>query len=718
MPMPIFKMIRIFLIIILFITGGWVSVTGGPRVCLLEGDPEKAQEALKIYNYFEAKKRYSKCLSKQPVFGSFGLSLIYSRDDNPFYNLDSAYSKIVYAESNYGMRNSKDEKVLLKFAIDSITIQNLKGKIEELAFESAAQKGDVVSFQHFITYYNLSTLVPGAIHKRDSIAYRLALMQNTADAFKTYMSEYPGSAYVFDARQQYDKALFLEETKDGTSASLALFIAKYPQSPFREQAELKLYKMETSGRPEINSYYSFIRNYPENSFTDDAWQKVYSLYRSENPEKSIPDFLNSYPDYTFRDRLLEEYKLEGIEYFPFKQGEQWGFINESGEIVVEAKYDFVENFAEGIAVVSIAGKMGYITKTGEEIVPPFYDEAENFHNHLAIVGEDEKYGVIDRNGKMRVPLGYSEISDFSEGLAAAGDGKFIGFINRNGSVVIPFRFDACGEFHHGTAVCEINGLFGIIDSAGNEVIPFYYEGIENFSNEMARVRKDGKIGLIGREGQVILEAAYDEIGNFSDNRAIIIKNQKHGYIDRNGRIVIPMNYKAGPETSLKSSFLKGHAVVRTGILYGLIDTSGKRVLAMNHEDIGLSNENLIPVKKNKKWGYFNLSSGKLVIRNNYDKAFSFSHGFAVVGSMGKMGLIDQKGKLIVPYKFESLTETAPGIYLANLEGKYGIIDFAEQVLVPFEYDSFSVHSSNFVKLTSPTHILWYDSLVRKIFWKG
>jgi len=718
MPLPIYRMVRLFLISAWFFTCIIGSASANSWSYYLVGDPEKAQEALMVYDYFQAKKLYTKCLSKQPVFGSYGLSIIFARNDNPFYNIDSAYVKILVAETNYGVRSSKDEKVLEKFAIDSLSIHTQKGKIESLAFDAALKEGGVGSFQHFIALYNMSSLVPNAIHKRDSIAYRMALAHNTAEAFKLYMTDYPGSTYIFEARQKYDKALFVEENKEGSAASFALFIVKYPQSPYRVQAESKLFQLETGGKNDINSYYAFINNYPENSFTDEAWQKVYSIYRSENPEKTIPEFLNSFPDYSFKERLVEEYKLEGIDYFPYKQGEQWGFINESGEIVIEAKYDFVENFAEGIAVVSKAGKMGYITKSGDELVPPFYDEAENFHNNLAIVGEDEKFGVIDRNGKMRVPLGYSEISDFSEGLAAAGDGKFIGYINRNGSVVIPFRFDAGGEFNQGTAVCEIDELFGIIDSAGNEIIPFYYEGIENFSNGMARVRKNGKVGLIGREGEIILEAVYDEVGNFSNNRAIVIKNQKHGYIDGSGRIIIPMIYKAGPETNNKSSFFEGHAIVRTGVLFGLIDTSGNRMVAMSFEDIGLSGDKLIPVKKNKKWGYFNLSSGKTIIRTTYEKAFPFSQGYAVVGSKGNMGLIDQTGKLLVPFNYESIVETSPGVYVANLDGKYGIVDFAGQTLVPFEYDSFSVHENNFVKFTGPTYILWFDSALRKIFWKG
>lgn len=51
-------------------------------------------------------------------------------------------------------------------------------------------------------------------------------------------------------------------------------------------------------------------------------------------------------------------------------------------------------------------------------------------------------------------------------------------------------------------------------------------------------------------------------------------------------MVIPMNFIAGPETILKSTFDAGLAIIRSNAGYGIIDTSGKRMVPPQFEDIG------------------------------------------------------------------------------------------------------------------------------------
>ena len=45
-----------------------------------------AFEALEVYNYFKAKKLFEKKVDNKIVAAPYGLSLIYGRNDNPFYN--------------------------------------------------------------------------------------------------------------------------------------------------------------------------------------------------------------------------------------------------------------------------------------------------------------------------------------------------------------------------------------------------------------------------------------------------------------------------------------------------------------------------------------------------------------------------------------------------------------------------------------------------------
>lgn len=51
---------------------------------------------------------------------------------------------------------------------------------------------------------------------------------------------------------------------------------------------------------------------------------------------------------------------------------------------------------------------------------------------------------------------------------------------------------------------------------------------------------------------------------------------------------------------------------------------------------------MIPVKKDGKYGYIN-EHNQIVIPFNYDDAFEFSEGFAVVQRYGKYGYVDRFG---------------------------------------------------------------------------
>src|SRR5690554_4450406 len=75
---------------------------------LFAGRIDRAFEALEVYNYFKAKDLFYKSLKKDLVPASYGLSIIYGRNDNPFYNLDSAYKYIVIADTNFNNLDDND----------------------------------------------------------------------------------------------------------------------------------------------------------------------------------------------------------------------------------------------------------------------------------------------------------------------------------------------------------------------------------------------------------------------------------------------------------------------------------------------------------------------------------------------------------------------------------------------------------------------------------
>jgi len=84
----------------------------------------------------------------------------------------------------------------------------------------------------------------------------------------------------------------------------------------------------------------------------------------------------------------------------------YGYIDNSGQIVIPCDLYLGEHFSEGLAVVKQNGKSkyyGYIDKTGTMIIKPTFTLAESFENGLASVTigkkyEEFKHGYIDKSG--------------------------------------------------------------------------------------------------------------------------------------------------------------------------------------------------------------------------------------------------------------------------------------------------------------------------------
>jgi len=90
--------------------------------------------------------------------------------------------------------------------------------------------------------------------------------------------------------------------------------------------------------------------------------------------------------------------------------DKWGFINQSGALVIPAKYEEVGDFSEGLAWIQMNGKRGYINSYGDLVVPPQYDDATDYWDGMVEVvqyptseGATEIRKVIDKAG-LPVPL--------------------------------------------------------------------------------------------------------------------------------------------------------------------------------------------------------------------------------------------------------------------------------------------------------------------------
>lgn len=142
----------------------------------------------------------------------------------------------------------------------------------------------------------------------------------------------------------------------------------------------------------------------------------------------------------------------------------WGFIDVTGEFVIEPIYSTSDYFSEGLAAVSNGGfKTGFIDNKGIMVIEPNFYFCKPFSEGLSAVKTELElsslYGYIDKNGEFVIEPKFDSAKSFSEGLALVYENdEGYGFIDKSGKYVIePINiFAEYGRFHKIDRVYNIN----------------------------------------------------------------------------------------------------------------------------------------------------------------------------------------------------------------------------------------------------------------------
>ncbi|HEY9047764.1 MAG TPA: WG repeat-containing protein [Ohtaekwangia sp.] len=159
---------------------------------------------------------------------------------------------------------------------------------------------------------------------------------------------------------------------------------------------------------------------------------------------------------------------------------KWGFMDTKGKTVIPFVYDNVKNapgvnpFKNGLATVTLQGKMGYIDKTGKMVIANKFDQADDFEGDLAKASYKGKWGFIDKTGKFVIPAIYESYpAGFSEGLAHVNTGPWdhpqFGYFDTTGKMIIPARYTWADSFHDGVAMVKQGDQTLYINKAGEVV---------------------------------------------------------------------------------------------------------------------------------------------------------------------------------------------------------------------------------------------------------
>ena len=665
------------------------------------GKIEKGFQALREFDYFKAKSIFEGTITKQESPSSYGLAIIYYRNDNPFHSLDSAYTFVQRAEKNYGNLTEKKKVQYKSFGFDYSTILDLRSQISSAFFVLANKDNTVDSYTNFMNLNPWANELFLATSKRDSIAYENAKSINTSSAYQYFLSTYPASDLFSKVQADLYRTQYLETTIGHNLISYLEFIAKFPDNPFNNEAEDRIYELTTESNT-IQSFYTFIQAYPENRNVVNAWRNVYQLYLVDYSDERINQFIVDYPNYPFKEELEADILFMKLNLIPFKSEQYFGFMDYSGTLIIPAEYEQLGFFKEGLAFAMKNGLYGFINKANEVIIPFQYNSVSDFEQGRAVVEKDEKFGMIDRVGSLIFPLEFNELGTLSEGLVYGSKDSLYAYYDKNYNLRIQPKYNEAFAFLGKKAKVQIGINQAFIDEYGTFLVPPGYEKIRIFNDSLFIFEDEDSIGLIRNNCQVVVSAHFNEIGQLSMDRALAVQDDLIGYIDGTGKVVINIIYETFPNFLKRGQFKSNLAIVKQKGKFGVIDKQGKVILPISFNEIG-DISSLMAFSKGKGWGFIDLT-GKVIIQPEFDYAESFKDGLAIVEKMTLQGVIDAKGNDIIPISFASIERLTKDLFIVSNGSKDGIYSSKGEILVPLNYQQVRMIDKDLFLLTSNNEV--------------
>jgi len=309
----------------------------------------------------------------------------------------------------------------------------------------------------------------------------------------------------------------------------------------------------------------------------------------------------------------------------------WGFVDESGEVVIPPQYIYANDFEDGIAIVC-KGKWtidpkwdneynqgrywtetelwGGIDRAGNEVIPFIFDEIKHFYDtnevFMAHVGgwPDGKWGVIDRQGNWIAEpifedLGYDYwdglITFYAEDKWSGGDPPIGIYDLKAKKVLFEPQFLDVDFNEDGTIDIEIydeqlgRTVKKIIDRNGKELFPSEYSSIYSWKEPFEVIIRDengARHGLIDRTGKVLLPCKYPVSWDglyWEEKRIVFEENDNQGLMDFDENVIIPAIYHK--IFGVDAPLLTVYVGEKDNYLVGLLDHNGNVILPAEYGSI-------------------------------------------------------------------------------------------------------------------------------------
>jgi hypothetical protein len=230
-------------------------------------------------------------------------------------------------------------------------------------------------------------------------------------------------------------------------------------------------------------------------------------------------------------------------YAPYRSPDKkFGFVNEKGAVVIEAKFQSVGYFFDGVAWAKTKDKkVGFINTSGEWVIEPTFDAVTDFDNSsgIARVKADDKWSYLRKSGETFEIANATKLGEFHEGRAWVRVGEQHGYIDEKGAWIVEPQYLKTNNFENGIAYVRQGDYWGMINLQGEVILDIKYDRLNVLSEGLIAIREGAQFGFANLTGTVVIEPQFEGVRAFKNGYAAVKKDGKWGIIDETGNLVIP-----------------------------------------------------------------------------------------------------------------------------------------------------------------------------------
>ncbi len=671
--------------------------------------PEQAAlKNIRKKKWAKAEQLLRKSLAKDSLnaAGRHLLSVLYFNDQNPSYNIDSAYDHAAAAVRLFQKSSPRERTRLGRIPLDSISLVNQRIAVERAAFQRAMAIDTEGAWLQFLSDFPFAQQREEAIMLRDEAAYNLAVKTNTYEAYLTFLTKYPRALRAREARDRYERLLYEARTQDRTLRSYELFLMEYPATPYRREAEKHILGIMTaSGEPA--AFQSFISKYQRSSYRKIAEDLLYHITVNTEAE----NFQTS-PGFSWPDSLQQVMKRDQDFLVPVLKDDRFGFMNREGLIVMPVVFsDISEDY-----------KCGNVT-----------DDVMLINGNL-----------IDRSGHAILVDSVSAVEDIGIGFLKVTAKGFVHVYHKSGSIIqhdvedakiIGDRFIAVKR----SGRWNLSSLTGLLLTVEGFDDIFSLSSVVAFkANERIRLSTPLLIGDVANGFDLKMAGPYDQVKVTGDFLHVRVSGLQ-GLVDKNLQLVLPLgeediektvfgfvarardhvtlydqNSKSlGAFDSFRAS--AGWVAVKTDSIMRFLDVRTGHMDNVGYDSITFAGPYPVTYTKDSVAIFFDAA------RKLFKPGSSVSYlprkdstGFMIVRENGKRAVFDHGGKLLFTGDYEQIDYGGDGYFIVHRRERKGLVNKHGKVVLPLDYEAIGAVNRGVVSVLKSTRFGAYNIRLKKL----